>query len=56
MQSQLEVHSPRRRRMAVTTQVTYAACDVAIADAADLLQEQPGLEALLEQVSSQCFC
>ena len=55
LQSSLEVHSPRRRRVVVSVQVTYTMCDVAIADAADPLEEQPGMQALLLQVSSHLF-
>lgn len=50
LQSRVEVHSPRRRRVSVSALVTCAACDVAIANAAEPLQEQPALRAMLEQV------
>ena len=48
LQSRVEVHSPRRRRVSVSARVTCAACDIAIASAAEP-QEQPALRVMLKQ-------
>jgi hypothetical protein len=55
LERQEVVRSPRRRRLSLAAALSYTTADLAITNAGEPLDRQPGLQGLLRQVRP-CAC